>query len=35
MAKGLFRAAAAESELVAGVEGGGRPTRSGTPLDGT
>ncbi|CAA9234773.1 MAG: Alkyl sulfatase and related hydrolases, MBL-fold metallo-hydrolase superfamily [uncultured Acidimicrobiales bacterium] len=35
MAKGLFRAAAAESELIAGVEGGGRPTRSGTPLDGT
>lgn len=35
MAKGLFRAAAAESELVVGTEGGGRPTRFGTPLDGS
>ena len=35
MAKGLFRAAAAESELVVGGDGAGRPTRFGTPLSGT
>ncbi len=35
MAKGLFRAAAAASELALGQESGARPTRSGTPLSGT
>jgi alkyl sulfatase BDS1-like metallo-beta-lactamase superfamily hydrolase len=35
MAKGLFRAAAAESELALGQEGAANPTRMGTPLAGT
>ena len=35
MAKGLFRAAAAESELALGDPGAAAPTRFGTPLSGT
>ena len=34
MAKGLFRAAAAESELALGEVGADKPTRFGTPLNG-